>query len=113
MKCARDGCGNKLYAASPDSCVAQCCAVRGIRAPKRCDGFGDRFARYLALGYVIPFVKVTPESYRRWKVRWGFASACNCGERKEKLNRAGRWVVKPFRRFFAWLKALLPAPPAE
>lgn len=37
-------------------------------------------------------------------------SGCGCKKRQERLNRFGRWVVKPFRR--AW-KALLPAPPGE
>jgi hypothetical protein len=81
--------------------------------PSSAAGLGDSFAYALARGWVVPFVKITPKSYRRFKVRWGFADACNCGERKEKLNRFGRWVAKRRNRIADWLKALLPAPPAE
>lgn len=93
-KCVR--CGYRLqrdYATKPN---------RNCTGPP---GFGDWIARRLAKGIQIPFygrASITPASYRRWKVRCGLADACNCAERKEKLNRFGRW-----------LKSLLPAQPAE
>lgn len=58
-------------------------------------------------------ISITPASYRRFKVRWGLADACNCGERKEKLNRFGRWVAKWRKRIAGRWKALPPAPPGE
>jgi hypothetical protein len=62
--------------------------------------WGDRFAAWLARR------GVTPASYRDWKVRWGFAGACDCGGRKETLNRIGRCVYR--------LRTTLmpPSPPA-
>lgn len=68
---------------------------------------GDVAAMLLARGWLVPFIKITPASYRRFKVRWGLADDCNCAERKEKLNRFGRWLAtRPklsaaFRRWLA------------
>jgi hypothetical protein len=58
-------------------------------------GWGDRFGMWLAKRW-----KITPRSYRKWKVRWGLSDACNCVERKQKLNRIGRTVSR-FRK--KWL----------
>jgi hypothetical protein len=55
-------------------------------------GLGDHLAAWLANH------GIAPASYRRWKVRWGFTDACNCPERKEKLNRVGRWVSRVRKR---------------
>jgi hypothetical protein len=40
-------------------------------------------------------------------------AACGCKNRKRKVNRFGRWVAKWRKQIAGWLKALLPAPPAE
>lgn len=107
-RCTRPRCGRKAYSDDPTTCYAEC----GRRG-----GLGSLLAKALAKGWVVPFVKITPANYRRWKVACNFADACCCGERKIQLNNFGRRVVKPFRDFAArvkkWWKALPPAPPAE
>lgn len=78
-------------------------------------GVGDFVGESLAsirIPWLIPN-GITPETYRAWKVRHGFADACNCAERKERLNRFGRWIGKPLRAAWAWRKQLPPPPPAE
>lgn len=76
--------------------------MRGCTGPP---GWGDKLVWLLAH---VPFFPITKESYRRWKVRNGFADACNCGERAEALNRFGRAVGKrlraTWRRIRAWLQ---------
>jgi hypothetical protein len=81
------------YRPKHDRDVLRACPARVARRPL---GLGDMVAKWLAR------IGITSASYRRWKVRCGLADACNCAERKEKLNRFGRW-----------LKSLLPAQPAE
>jgi hypothetical protein len=58
-------------------------------------GWGDRIAAWLAPR------GITKAGYRRWKVRWGFADACNCPERQEGINAVGRWVAKWRKRLAA------------
>jgi hypothetical protein len=70
--------------------------------------FGDWVGVALAS---IPILRLTPKRWREIKVACGLSDACGCGERKIALNRFGRWVVKPFRRFFAWLRARSQTPP--
>jgi hypothetical protein len=88
-RCIR--CGRKLpadFRSPPASwCGSQpalvACRSRPIRS-----GWGDKLAaRLIRHG-------ISKQRYRRLKVRWGFADACNCGERQVKLNAVGRWVAK-------------------
>lgn len=66
--------------------------AKAPRAACRVPGLGDRAASAIKfttkLLHIERWVRETP--------------GCGCKKRKEKLNRFGRW-----------LKALLPAPPAE
>lgn len=69
------------------------------RAPREV-GWGDWLAIFIkktaALLHIEQWLVETPD--------------CGCEKRREKLNRFGRWVVKPFRRLW---KALLPDRPGE
>lgn len=79
-------CGNWMRSENPATCYAEC---KGRQ-------LGDWLSRRLASGVRVPFygrVSITTASYRRWKVRCGLSDACNCAERKEKLNRFGRWLA--------------------
>lgn len=79
-------CGRVNHTGAPDANVVAHC--RYNPSP----GLGDLIARWLAA------VGVTKSRYRRLKVRWGLADACNCAERQEQLNRLGRWIAGRRRR---------------
>jgi hypothetical protein len=77
--CVNDGCNVKVYSDSPETCYAQC---RGEM------GWGDHLAEYLKQRW-----KLTERRYQDLKVRYGFADACGCRQRRLKLNRLGKRIA--------------------
>ena len=67
--------------------------------------FGDWIGIVLAN---IPILRLTPQRWREIKVAYGFTDACNCPERKIKLNIFGRRIARPLWTAARWLFRWFP-----
>lgn len=59
-------------------------------------GLGDR------IEIALRSCGVTKARYQAWKAWLGFAPACKCGERQERLNRLGRFLKSAWNRASTW-----------
>ena len=82
-KCAR--CGREYVGTRAGETLAQCGVKTKSTSSRPTAGAGDR------LEAILSSVGITQDRYKEAKKLFGLPPTCNCGKRKEWLNRVGEW----------------------